>query len=115
MKKRINFFWFTDFFLPAINATVFSMRHVFVRSLEEIEDSTKTFWNYLTFNKDMLRKLSGIAWKKKLIPFLSLTIFVRSKCNNMYFLIFPINLKFEIFIGILPVTHILVNQFVIFI
>ena len=27
-----------------------SMRRVFVRFLEEIEDSTETFWNYLTFN-----------------------------------------------------------------
>ena len=26
MKKRINFFWTAGFFLPAINATVFSIR-----------------------------------------------------------------------------------------
>ena len=36
-KKRMNEFVFT------------SMRRVFVRFLEEIEDSEKTFRNYLTF------------------------------------------------------------------
>ena len=37
-KKRTNEFVFT------------SMRRVFIRFLEEIEDSKKTFWNYLTFS-----------------------------------------------------------------
>ena len=37
-KKRTNEFVFT------------TMRRVFVRFLEEIEDSKKAFWNYLTFN-----------------------------------------------------------------
>ena len=37
-KKRMNEFVFT------------TMRRVFVRFLEEIEDTKKTFRNYLTFN-----------------------------------------------------------------
>ena len=42
-KNRMNEFVFS------------SMRHVFVRFLEEIEDSKKAFQNYMTFNKTEMR------------------------------------------------------------
>ena len=45
-KKWMNEFIFT------------TIRRVFVRFLEEIEDSRKTFWNYLTFITTKKHKLS---------------------------------------------------------
>ena len=44
-KKRTNEFIFT------------TMQHVFVRFLEEIEDTKKTFQNYLTFTHFALQYL----------------------------------------------------------
>ena len=50
-KKQTNEFVFT------------TMRRVFVRFLEEIEDTKKTFRNYLTFSK--LSEVKKLQLKKK--------------------------------------------------
>ena len=50
-KKRTNEFGFT------------TMRRVFVRFCEEIEDTKKTFQNYLTFSK--LSEVKKLQLKKK--------------------------------------------------
>ena len=50
------------------------MRRVFVRFLEEIEDSKKAFWNYLTFIKnricfDLNHQIYDLVWKILQYPF----------------------------------------------
>ena len=49
-KKWTNEFAFT------------TMRHVFVRFLEEIEDSRKAFRNYLTFSTGWNRRITKLNW-----------------------------------------------------
>ena len=56
-KKRTNEFVFT------------TTRHVSVRFLEEIEDTKKTFRNYLTFSKKNLRNKCDLFQNNTSFPF----------------------------------------------